>query len=123
VRTCVFLFLVASLVGCGDESSARLAGADALTGDDAGCVVDASPTDWTPTLRTLNAGTQTGIARTAWPQRTVTVRPGDSLRKIARELYGDERLWKAIRDANPSKVGRDGAINVGATLVVPFDGI
>jgi nucleoid-associated protein YgaU len=51
------------------------------------------------------------------------VRPGDSLRRIARSTYGDENLWKAIRDANPGKVGRDGTIAVGAVLAVPFDGL
>ena len=97
-----------SLCGCGDESSSPLVNADAPPRADAGCVVGAP---------------QTTSPRTVWPQKTWTVRPGDSLSRIARELYGDERLWKAIRDANPSKVGRDGTIVVGATLVVPFDGI
>ena len=118
MRTCVFLFVAAALCGCGDESSARLDGADAARVEDAGCVVDVSPTAGTLTVWTTAARPQT-----ARPQRSWTVRPGDSLRRIARELYGDERLWKAIRDANPAKVGRDGAIVVGATLVVPFDGI
>lgn len=113
MRTCVFLLVATSLCGACGETDATLVSADAPPNDEAGCVVAATR----PVPPTTRTATEDG------PRRVWTVRQGDSLRKIARELYGDERLWKAIRDANPSKVGRDGAIAVGATLVVPYDGI
>ena len=59
----------------------------------------------------------------AKPVRTWRVREGDSLRRIAKRVYGDEALWKAIRDANPGKVGPDGAVRAGVELSIPFDGI
>ena len=55
--------------------------------------------------------------------RTWTVHEGDSLRRIAQRVYGNESLWKAIRDANPGKVGTDDAISAGSVLVIPRDGI
>jgi nucleoid-associated protein YgaU len=103
VRVPFFLVVLAALAGCGGESPAPLVTEDAPKCDEGKCVVDgpyAPPT-----------------------QKTWLVRPGDSLRRIARQVYGDENLWKAIRDANAGKVGRDGAIAVGVVLSVPFDGI
>lgn len=53
--------------------------------------------------------------------RTVyTVRSGDSLSKIAREVYGDSSKWQLIYDANRSVIGRDPAdLKVGMKLVLP----
>ena len=49
-----------------------------------------------------------------------TVRSGDSLSSIARELYGDETLWKIIYDANREVIGDDpDRIKVGMTLTIP----
>jgi nucleoid-associated protein YgaU len=55
--------------------------------------------------------------------RTWTVKKGESLRRIAQRVYGDENLWKALRDANPGRVGKDGDVRAGVELVVPYDGI
>lgn len=53
--------------------------------------------------------------------RTVyTVRSGDSLSKIAREVYGDSSKWQLIYDANRSVIGHDPAdLKVGMKLVLP----
>jgi len=102
----MFLLGAACLAcGCGDATSSRLETVDAPPCAEAGCVAE-------PNAASARAATKT------W-----TVRPGDSLAKIARQCYGDERLWKAIRDANPGKVAADGGVVVGAVLVVPFDGM
>ena len=61
--------------------------------------------------------------RTRRPAKTWLVREGDSLRTIARKVYGNESLWTAIRDANRAQLGRDDAIRAGAELTIPFDGI
>lgn len=100
-----FLLAAVSLIAaaCGDGSTARLVSADLTDGGDPGCVV----TD----------------GRDPRAPSTWTVRDGDSLRRIARKVYGDEKLWKAIRDANPGKIGRDGVIVPGTELLVPRDGI
>ena len=55
--------------------------------------------------------------------RLWTVHEGDSLRRIAKRVYGDENLWKAIRDANADKVGAGDVIAPGIELTIPYDGI
>ena len=108
------LFAVAIAIGaaaCGDGSSQRLVSADVTGGSAESCVVSDPHDARAPAMWTARA---TG---------TWTVRQGDSLRRIARKVYGDENLWKAIRDANPGKIGREGVILPGTELVVPRDGI
>lgn len=49
-----------------------------------------------------------------------TVRPGDTLRRIARRAYGDEERFRAIHDANRAVIGpRPGAIEIGMVLRLP----
>lgn len=96
------LIVVLSAASCGDGGGARLVSADVGGPTSESCVAP-----------------DTAAGRvTTWK-----VREGDSLRRIARRVYGDEDLWKAIRDANPDKVGRDDSIRVGAVLTIPRDGI
>jgi hypothetical protein len=52
-----------------------------------------------------------------WPKSHV-VAPGDTLRSIAGQFYGDPNLWERIYDANPDKVDR-GLPLEGATLTIP----
>ena len=53
----------------------------------------------------------------AWPKRHL-VAPGDTLRAVAKQYYGDPNLWEKIYDANRDKVER-GLPAEGATLIVP----
>ncbi len=55
--------------------------------------------------------------RPTWPRQHV-VRPGDTLRTLAREYYGDPNLWERIYDANKDKIER-GLPQEGATLTIP----
>lgn len=103
MRPWLLPIVVACAAACGDDSSSRLVSADAVGRAGDGCV---APDPRAP--------------KTA---KTWLVREGDSLRRIARKVYGDEKLWKAIRDANPGKVGRDGTVAAGIELAIPFDGI
>ncbi len=48
-----------------------------------------------------------------------TVEQGDTLGGISMQFYGTTRLWTRIRDANPSVVGADGDVRVGAKLLIP----
>jgi nucleoid-associated protein YgaU len=101
-----WLLLIAAAAGaCGNADSGRLVSADVAPSRPEGCVApDARPAK--------------GTKRATW-----LVREGDSLRRIAKKVYGDENQWKAIRDANPSRVAANGAVAPGAELVIPFDGI
>jgi hypothetical protein len=97
-----FLVLVLCIASCGDEDARPLVSGDVARESPSGCVVP-----------------EGGAVRAdQWK-----VREGDSLRRIARRVYGNEELWKAIRDANRDKVGRDDSISVGEVLVIPRDGI
>lgn len=51
--------------------------------------------------------------------RTVTVRAGDTLRKIADRCYGDPNLWSIIYEANRATLREAGDLERGQTLVVP----
>jgi nucleoid-associated protein YgaU len=50
---------------------------------------------------------------------TYTVKSGDTLRKIAKNFYGDEMKWHAIRDANPELAANPDKIQVGQQITIP----
>ncbi len=52
-------------------------------------------------------------------QRTYTVKKGDSLSKIAKEMYGDMKQWKKIADANKDKIKNPDLIQPGWVLIIP----
>ena len=48
------------------------------------------------------------------------VQPGDTLRSIAQQQYGDAELWPRIYDANRDVIGSDpDALKAGTTLQIP----
>ena len=51
--------------------------------------------------------------------RTYEVRPGDSLSKIAKRVYGDAGKWRQIFDANTGKLKDPDKIYPGQVLVIP----
>lgn len=53
------------------------------------------------------------------PPEIYTVQPGDTLSQIAKELYGDSRLWTLIFEANRDKLSNPGLIRVGMELRIP----
>lgn len=57
------------------------------------------------------------IKKPAWPARHV-VKPGETLRSMAKDLYGDGNLWETIYEANKEKVER-GLPQEGAEFVIP----
>jgi nucleoid-associated protein YgaU len=103
VKALLLLCIAFGAAACGDASSSRLVSADVADRADGGCVA-----------REPRAGKA---------PRTWLVRDGDSLRRIARKVYGDEKLWKAIRAANVGKIARDGSVAPGTSLTIPFDGV
>ena len=51
--------------------------------------------------------------------RTVTVKSGDSLSKIAKRELGDASEWRAIFDANRDKISDPDLIHPGQVLTIP----
>lgn len=51
--------------------------------------------------------------------RTYTVRPGDSLSKIARDQLGDASRWPSIFEANRDKISNPDLIHPGQVLTLP----
>lgn len=61
-----------------------------------------------------------GASSTAQSMRTYVVKKGDSLSKIAREIYGDFNRWRAIFDANKDTIGNNpDLIHPGQVLRIP----
>lgn len=59
------------------------------------------------------------LAATPTSGRRYTVRPGDTLSRLAREAYGNAAGWTRIRDANRSTSNPDGRLRAGETIVIP----
>lgn len=51
--------------------------------------------------------------------RRYTVRPGDTLSRLAREAYGNAAEWTRIRNANRSTTNPDGRLRAGETILIP----
>ena len=60
-----------------------------------------------------------GNAGSESPEVTYTVRPGDTLSKIAREYYGDESQYMRIYEANRDKLKDPDRLNAGQELRIP----
>jgi nucleoid-associated protein YgaU len=50
---------------------------------------------------------------------TYTVKPGDSLSKIAKDQLGDASAWKKIHEANRDQIPNPDVIHPGMTLKIP----
>lgn len=51
--------------------------------------------------------------------RVHTVQRGDTLYKLARQYYGEQRRWKDIYEANRSRLPDPNQLRVGSKLVIP----
>jgi nucleoid-associated protein YgaU len=60
-----------------------------------------------------------GAAVSGGPQRTYTVKPGDSLSKISKELYGNAGEYMKIFEANRDVLSDPNKISPGQTLKIP----
>jgi nucleoid-associated protein YgaU len=67
-----------------------------------------------------SSSTAPGAPKPAPGQRTYTVVKGDSLSRIAKALYGNDRMWRKIYDANKSVIGANpDLIKPGQVLTIP----
>jgi nucleoid-associated protein YgaU len=81
------------------------------------CDITASPQQaQTSAPRTQTAGAAVSGGQAA---RTYTVKPGDTLSKISREMYGDSGQYLRIFEANRDKLNDPNKIQVGQELVIP----
>jgi nucleoid-associated protein YgaU len=65
-------------------------------------------------------GGSSSISTDEQTDRTYTVRPGDSLSKIAKSLLGDAKKWRVLYEANKDVVGSNpDLIRPGQVLKIP----
>ena len=65
-------------------------------------------------------GCSSSISSDTSVDRTYTVRPGDSLSKIAKSLLGDAKKWRLLYEANKDVVGSNpDLIKPGQVLKIP----
>jgi nucleoid-associated protein YgaU len=69
-------------------------------------------------VRSGSSSTAPAPASTA-TSRTYTVKKGDSLSKIAKQLYGDAGEWRKIFEANRDKIQDPDLIEPGQELTIP----
>ncbi len=104
----IALAVAASLAACGDDVTTRRGSSDIATEGDAAAAAELVADGC--------------VLRDGAPELRRTVRRGETLEGIAREVYGDPALWREIRHANPDVVAEDGAVRAGAELRIPFEG-
>lgn len=63
--------------------------------------------------------TPVSIVKAEEAQSTYTVERGDNLSKIAKKIYGDEKLWRVIYNANSAVVKSDYIIYKNQVLIIP----
>jgi nucleoid-associated protein YgaU len=71
------------------------------------------------TVQGVAGGVTLGSGGAAGGGQTYTVKSGDSLSKIAKQVYGDASQWKKIHEANRAKIPNPDLIHPGDELVIP----
>ena len=72
-----------------------------------------------PDFSGVTGGASSTAKSTAVVYETYTVKPGDSLSKIAKNKYGNANLWKTIYEANKDRIKNPDLIQVGWELKIP----
>ena len=72
-----------------------------------------------PDFSDVRSGSSSTAPSATPASRTVEVKAGDSLSKIAKRELGDANKWKAIYDANRDKISDPDLIHPGQVLNLP----
>lgn len=72
-----------------------------------------------PNAATGTTGNSPTRQAAAQAPRTYTVKRGDTLYKIAQQTMGDGNAWKALYNANKSRIANPDAIEAGIELTIP----
>ena len=70
-------------------------------------------------VRSGSSSTAPSTESTSGSARTYVVKPGDSLSKIAKQVYGNTDDWRRIYDANRDIIQDPDLIHPGQTLRLP----
>lgn len=60
-----------------------------------------------------------GLPASVEPMKRHDLKEGESIYRIAKNAYGDGELWKKLREYNKGKIGEDGAVREGVTIMLP----
>lgn len=71
----------------------------------------------TPRQQTEQSGAASGQRQSQ--QREYVVKPGDSLSKIAKQVYGNAADWQKIYQANRSTIKDPDLIHPGQKIILP----
>lgn len=72
-----------------------------------------------PDFSSVQSGGSSTAPSGAPPEQTYTVKPGDSLSKIAKRVYGDPQQWRKIHEANRDVIENPDLIHPGQVLKLP----
>ena len=75
------------------------------------------PDDPMPDFSDVQGGSSSSAPPPA--TKTYTVKAGDSLSKIAKQLYGDANKWRTIYQANRDLIKNPDLIHPGQVLTIP----
>ena len=75
------------------------------------------PDDPLPDFSDVQGGSSSSAPPPA--TRTYTVKSGDSLSKIAKQIYGDANKWRTIYQANRDLIKNPDLIHPGQVLTIP----
>jgi|SRR5580704_492822 nucleoid-associated protein YgaU len=73
----------------------------------------------TADIRVASQQQASGGGRSSTAERTYTVKPGDTLSKIAKEMFGNANEYQKIFDANRDQLSDPNQIRPGQQLKIP----
>jgi nucleoid-associated protein YgaU len=78
-----------------------------------------NPKEPLPDFSSVQSGGSSTAPTGQTPEQTYTVKNGDSLSKIAKQVYGDPQAWRTIHEANRDIIDNPDLIHPGQVLKLP----